>query len=673
MAEVGQKRRLNVVALISEVTVGKLLICLDGNSLVEDLASKIRDALVKSNIQGRLVRLTNKQGYNLQSDDTVGDVLFDAEEVIAVLTAEPQDPVTRQQLEGGVGELMSFSHAGENRHRDDLMPHSFSGGAEPTQGVTIGQQRPAIPGPAEVLEEDLLDALGDKDAPLRTWVPTNTDWTVEGLTPKLKEYISTRFREVNISAADPGQTFISVSMCPRSRAGRAQPVNYSIARIDVIEFERMCEEKVQEMRSRADHLSRCQKVLQALLDKGASDAEYAPNMLPYRFRTDEKIADLRAEADLPTFGHVEGFRPTILVDTSSGVGESLAFIRHALKRMLYSFIVAKSKFNFLKFSSHGRPVAWANELVPPTAQVLREAEEFLDNLRPVKPGRMVNLLEGISLALSDPEVDSVFILTSGLVGKYNIEAVARAVREHNIRAIPLHIIGIDCSYEAEFELRRIADDNHGSFRHKRFSAQLTGSMNKASLEGGLVDCEGDARLTISAQLSIIQIMIEEQERREVDWLEEQKCSNRLLFSSASQQAVPGVEDAAELYRRSMFLNDQRQLGQSKSGLKEVVETAAGLGNLRATAPPTRVAAAGILGQGAGRRTRSQPRAPTTETLKRPSVVNPWDCSGDIFREAKLSSRKISAGTGTLPRGRSGYSARGRPSSASRVENGRNQY
>ena len=52
----------------------------------------------------------------------------------------------------------------------------------------------------------------------------------------------------------------------------------------------------------------------------------------------------------------------------------MAFIKVALKRMLYSFLVAKSKFNLVKFATNGRPMLWERELVPPTAHKLRDAE-----------------------------------------------------------------------------------------------------------------------------------------------------------------------------------------------------------------------------------------------------------------------------------------------------------
>jgi hypothetical protein len=732
----GQKLRLNVVALIDEVTVGRLLVCIDDEALIEDLSSKVRGALAKSNVEGHLLRLTNRFGANLPSDEKVGDVMRDAEEVVAVLTAEPEDPVVRQQLLGGVGEIMSFARAAPDAggagniggHRPALAANvygtgprlqqrlpsggreeftgmPFSGGEESFQtvlpitldarqnmrashqtelAVAGGVDRPTaphVPGPAETFEEDLVELPPTKggDLAVQSRLPSGSDWTVEGLSPKLREYISTRFREAHISAADPGNSFIAVTMRPRARTGAvpSQPIHYSIARIDIVEFERLCGQKVQEIRCRADHFRRCQQALTSLMDKGASGSQYVANMLPYRYRAGEEFSDLLSEADMPTFGQVEGCRPTIVIDNSGVVGESLVFIRSALKRILYSFIVAKSKFNLVKFSPQGNPVAWANGMVQPTAQVLREAEEFLDGIRPVRHNHSSNLLEGVQLALAHPEADAVYVLSSGLPRRCSLEIAVRSLRSMNIRDLPLHIVGVECEPKAELELRRLAEDNHGSFRHKRFSpgqntfASTLGSSGSTEVTSRLGRKDNDdARLTISGQLSILEIMIEEQEMHTVDWLEEQKCATRLLFTTASQQPVPDWEQARGIYQRAALTDERRLMGDSQSRLQELVEAHVA----RGSASPA--AAAGYLGPGAERRrvaqaasqrASSQPCA-AGDAARRPSVVNPWDRPGAVIKTSQFIS-KGSRGTGLLPptgTGRPG-SARGRrPASASRA-------
>jgi len=535
------------------------------------------------------------------------------------------------------------------------------------------------PGPAETFEEDLFELAAPKGDSQKRF-PMSSDWTVEGLSPKLREYISTRFREANVTAADPGNSFIAVSMRPRARAG-AMPsvaIHYSIARIDIVEFERLCGQKIQETRGRADHFRRCQQALGSLVDKGASGSEYAANMLPYSYRAGGDFSDLLSEADMPTFGQVEGHRPTIVIDNSGATGESLVFIRSALKRLLYSFFVAKSRFNLLKFSPNGKPTAWANGMVPPTAQVLREAEEFLDGIRPVKHNHSANLLEGVQLALAHPEADAVYVLTSGLPRRCSLETALRSLRSMNIRDLPLHIVGVECEPKAELELRRLAEDNHGSFRHKRFTvgqntfASSLGSSGSVDIKQSVGSNDNDdARLTISGQQTILEIMVDEQEMHTVDWLEEQKCANRLLFTTQSQQAVPDAAEARGIYQRAVLSDQKRQSRDSDSHLQQLVD--AHIGRPSPLAPLAPVAAAGY-GAGAERRraaarASSQPRA-AADGIRRPSVVNPWDRPGAVIKTSQMVG-KGSRGIGPLPPGHPPgtgrpRSARQRPASASRA-------
>lgn len=714
----GQKLRLNVVALISEATVGRLLVCIDDEALVEDLASKVRGALVKSAVPGRLLRLTNYFGANLPSDEKVGDVLRDAEEVVAVLVAEPEDPAVRQQLAGGVGEIMSFARVGPPRleaagtspgmmagsmapgYAGNQVPTGAPGGhggdesfqtalpSSPRHGFAAVQPthpRPAPPGPVEMFEEDLLELPSMKGGTtLATRLPSSSDWTVEGLSPKLREYITTRFREANASAAEPGNSFIAVTMRPRARAGAVpnKSIHYSIARVDVIEFERLCDLRVQETRSRADHFRRCQQVLNALVDKGTPVTEYAKNLLPYSYRGGEELTDLLSETDMPTFGQVEGFRPTIVIDNSGVVGETLPFIKAAMKRILYSFLVSKSKFNLLKFSPQGNPAAWANGMVPPTSQVLREAEEFLDSMKPVRNAHSANLLEAIQMAMSHPDADVVYVLTSGLPKRSNLDAAMKSLRSMNYRDLPLHIVGVECEPKAELELRRIAEDNHGSFRHKRFNSSSSSRPGGPDINSRLGN--DDARLTISGQLTIIEVMLEEQDRHTVDWLEEQKCANRLLLTTASQQPVPDAEQAHAIYQRAAIRNDARQMGVSQSRLQELVDAHVS----RAPSPFSQslpAATAGFIGPGAerrrvaagsgsrvaeSRRASSQPRP--AETMRRPSVVNPWDRPGAVIKTSQLTSKALRGSGQFPPRAGRPQSARARPSSAACVDSARRQ-
>jgi len=673
---------VTVVARISQSTVAKLLVSVDGAATVEEFACKVRKALVRHDIDGTLVRLTNIQGAHLPNDETCTDVLRDGEEVIAVLIgptrlvpeisraappwASPESlvPEISHALAPGGGNIMNSPRPARVERAAEVA--RGGGGGHPAAAAAAEPPVSALlqycPGPAEAFEEDVEDLSSSKfaQAPLSLSLPPSTDWNVEGLSPKLREFISARFKEASTSAANPGHTYILVTMRPHAHAGAMsapRPIHYSIARVDVIEFERLCALKIEETRGRTEHFQRCREVLKTLLDKGASEAEYAPTMLPYRYRPHSEFKDLLSEADLPIFGQAEGFRPMLIIDTSANAGESVACLRASLKRMLYSFMVAKSKFNLVRFSPKGAAVAWANGMVPPTAQVLREAEDWLDSLKPVRVA--ANLLDGINLALAHPEADSVYLLSSGLPNRCAVDSALRSVRSMNLRELPMHILGIDCDARAELDLRRLAEENRGSFRQKRFTNVPAASALVASHATGSELCgsEGnhdDAKLTIGGQLNILDVMMEEQEADTVEWLEEQKCATRLLFATATQQGVPDADEAKAAFKKASMRDWKQQIGQGPPRLQELLE-AGSAGKPPATRPRS---ANTMHGQNSRRglkqsaqRSGSQPRAEAAaavEALRRPSTANPWDRAGAPVRVSQLANADR-AGRASLPR------------------------
>merc|ERR1712072_1415178 len=271
--------------------------------------------------------------------------------------------------------------------------------------------------------------------------------------------------------------------------------------------------------------------------------------------------------------------------------------------------------------------------------------------------------------MSDPETDSVFVLSSGLPRRCPLLAALHAIRESNFRALPLHVIGVECESRAELDLRKLAEDNHSSFRHKRFGA-VASEQDLVARSLGEGNEKGDDRLTIAAQMSIIQILVDEQEHVTVDWLEEQKCANRLLFCTESQQGVATMQHAQEAYQRAMLERERRAYyGQSQSGLQQLCRTSEDDSAVPLGAVPPKGFHSDYLKPGAERwrvaekmekaqqRSGSQ-RAFTTESLRKPSGVNPWDVPGET---TVCTSKLRTPGRGNRPR-----PPRARPSSASRA-------
>merc|ERR1719161_1209028 len=360
----------------------------------------------------------------------------------------------------------------------------------------------SVPGPQECMEADIQPLKHKNVGQSLTMKTCETDWLVENLTPKFREYVSSRFKEAHMTSNN--NAFISVLMKPQSRLGSASsglPIHYSIARVDVIEFERLCHRNLLRTREQMAYLRKSHIALNSLLKKGLSESQYAQNMLPYKYQVTQEFEELLQETDMPTFGQCEGFRPMILIDTSGAVGHSLVYVKAALKRMIYSFLAAKSKFNFVKFTPQGIAVTWASEMVPPTSQVLREAEEWLDSLKPLRGAP--NFMDGLRLALAPSEVDMVFVVASGLPKRSDVGYILKGIHTLNIRDVPIHVIGVDCEPESELALRRLAEDNHGSFKQKRFDGSQASAVASSATSWrsgmGAVNSDNDSRMTIGGQ------------------------------------------------------------------------------------------------------------------------------------------------------------------------------
>uniref|UniRef100_A0A7S4SW56 VWFA domain-containing protein n=1 Tax=Alexandrium monilatum TaxID=311494 RepID=A0A7S4SW56_9DINO len=664
----GQKVRLNVVPCIDgQAAPEKFMVCIDGEASMKDLCSKVEAALRKHHVDGHLSHLTNVQRARLPDEEPVGDMLHDGEEVVAMLTVnpmelarKPEEPATVHDTAAratmaatapGATPATAAAPAGlEPEPARPPAPEQLPASSEPEAPAAEGD----VPGPCELpLSGDFTLGIQELNSS-----KTGGDWELEGLTPKLREYISVRFCEAS-AALDPSQSFISVSMRPRGGpAGTSSAVHYSIARIDIIDFERLCKGKIEEVRDRLDHFERRRQDLCAYVERGASADDYAPNMLPHRYKADEEFCSLLSEADSHAFGQVEGFRPLVLIDPSGTVAETWVFVRAALKRLLYSFMVTKSKFNLMKFMPHGRAAAWVCRMVPPSAQNLRDAEDWLDGVRPLR--NSPDFATGLRAALASEEADVVYLLTGGLPSRCDADYVLGDIQAGNARGLPIHVIGVDCDPRAELDLRRLAEDNLGSFRQKRFAhgGAISGAGVVANGPNELRPSQSRGRvehesMTIGGQVDILDIMTRESEGQLNSWLEEQRCAHRLLLMTATQQpvplpgnmpAVPGTTGP----RSHMRLQELLEAAHGKNHHAGAVPAAGGLltscrpassrsASLRRdAAEPAQL----LPPQGRRLQARAQARCCSASVgFRKPSLTNPWDASptGPI-RVSQLSAR-----------------------------------
>jgi hypothetical protein len=470
------------------------------------------------------------------------------------------------------------------------------------------------------------------------------------LAPKLREYITARFADVQ-QGTEAGQAYISVKMQPRERHGTlpGMPLNYNVARIDIIEFERLCSRKVRELRGQIDYFLRCKDSLLDLTHRGVAFDDYAPNTLPFQYRAGDAVDSLLSEAEGPSFGQVEGFRPVILLDTSGACGDYLLFVKEALKRMLYSFIVSKVRFNMIKCKTHGAQ-RMEPALVPPTANKLRLAEDWLDGVRPIRGS--ADLLEGLAQAVAPPDVDAVYILTSGLPARANVDAWLREVRARNPRGVPLHIIGIECDQKGELDLRLLAEVSQGSFRQKRYDGPTALSNKTIQRSGGENSSLDDGRVSIGGQLSILEIMHKEQDMQLNDWLEEQKCANRLLLTTCTQGVVPEPGQAQLAAQRTA----QNIMGADRPPRMQTMLDNGGAATMPARPGGRDVEVSLRRDRHADpprSRARSQPHASPMGAVsdpRRPLLLNPWDRPGGMIRVSEMVAQSKAKGGAFSPVG-----------------------
>mmetsp|Transcript_47919 Transcript_47919/g.111794 ORF Transcript_47919/g.111794 Transcript_47919/m.111794 type:complete len:643 (-) Transcript_47919:128-2056(-) len=631
------KLRLNVSALLGQSTVAKFVHCANPNATVEETLAHIQTVLNQNGVAGHIVRLTNAQGSNLPSNEAVTDALRDGEEVIVVVSRQLGDKDHHQRLQEG------------EANRMNLVP---TGDVTNLPGRPEAPQAYAVPGPCEVFEDDHVATTATVARP----TSVGSDWGVESLAPKLREFISHRFQDSSPATSDPGRTALTITMRPSGLSGSIvtpHPLTYQVARVDIIDFERLCSRKVQEVRTSLDYIQRCQGALDALTAAGAPDEQQAPNMLPYHYRAPDEVKGVLAEVEDASFGQVDGFRPMILIDTSGKVGERVHFIRAALKHMLYSFLVAKSKFNFVKFLPSGQAAPWARAMVSPVTQVLREAEEWIDALKPVKASP--NYLEGLQAVLAPQEVDCVYVISSGFPGGANIDYIIQAVRSMNLKDVPINVISVEAKPKAELELRRLAEESQGIFRTKTFvraaAAEESGNSLRDSrlLGGASFDNSGQDQLSIKGQRSILAVMQEEQERQKNNWLEEQTCANRLLLATSTQPAVAEPEEARRALQRSALAESGRLLESSSQSRMAVWPGG------------THSQSAERLGQMPSYGALGGQEAFADVSIGKPSIANPWDRP-----TLKGSQPKMGSTLRSTSRNRGG-----RPCSAGRRSSSRN--
>jgi HEAT repeat protein len=152
-------------------------------------------------------------------------------------------------------------------------------------------------------------------------------------------------------------------------------------------------------------------------------------------------------------------RICFVVDISGSMsGQKLEDAKGELQRAIGRFTV-KHFFNIIFFSTTVHP--WRRRLTQATDAVLARAKAHIYEQRAAGG---TNIYESVMLALKDPLVDTVFVLSDGAPTSGTItepDAIRAAVRMANTRGVVIHCIGIG-AHDRDF-MAGLAKDNNGKY------------------------------------------------------------------------------------------------------------------------------------------------------------------------------------------------------------------
>lgn len=623
---------------------------------MDTLLEKVQRTLQKGGITASIERILNSFQATLPHDELLGDMLQDGEEVVAVLRGNSGSILGGGGGGRGGGTSRAAKDVGGGQGSSDAAQSSRAGPSGPVnatitlpsnifceggdansedsdnEGVASAPQPSSapyppppvlpsgmssstlpIPGPCEQFEsEGLAMERMHNIHPVEPVEPItyDNDWLVENMTPKLREFVLAHFQEELITEPkyvksigkfvgarfyQASGSFVSVFMRPQTILGSdpnaTMPVHYNVAKVDIVRFQREVEANIETCQQHLELFSATSRGLKGLLEKGMSETDHINVMLPHSYQAFDDVEGIMVEAERPLLPRIDGARPVVVVDTSGAAGRHLSFIKAALKRALYAHLTSKEAVQLVRFlPATGEPRPWSSDMVPPTDKALRAAEDWIEGLVPVASGR---LLAAVKCALSFPEADSVYLISSAEVDKGHHDSVITGVRALNGREVAIHTTGIEPDPLGELLLRNVAESNHGDFTLKSFGQQpaksafcstdsrwsswRTNLVNEKAKQ--LSDNFKKQRLSIGGQMKIIEVMQLEEKGKERAWRDEWNCAQRLLMASENDRgSVPDKDMVRELERKSSRSLSVRVGGgfmfhteEARIGLEELFE------------------------------------------------------------------------------------------------------
>jgi len=152
-------------------------------------------------------------------------------------------------------------------------------------------------------------------------------------------------------------------------------------------------------------------------------------------------------------------RICFVVDISGSMtGKALADAKAELNKAIERFTV-KHFFNMIFFSH--KPRVWQKRLVQANRVVLARAKAYIE-LQKATGG--TNIYDSVILALRDPLVDTIFLLTDGRSGSgvfTEPDEMRAGIRKANVRGVVIHCIGLG-AHDREF-MEGLAKDTGGKY------------------------------------------------------------------------------------------------------------------------------------------------------------------------------------------------------------------
>ncbi|CAJ1329680.1 unnamed protein product [Effrenium voratum] len=640
-SEGARRLRLNIVAYLSSQAVAKFLIVVEEESGMEALYTKAQQVLRRTGLHATIVEVRNSFQALVPTDEFLGDIFRDGEEVVVVLRGqdghlmEEQPPrfdrgqeqprllaplaPRREQFVEPATRLAPHDEFGQSAAR--ILPVTahvtlpeFHDESEPDEEEDEAPLAPAeedypprpvgqVPGPTEDFEMERMPyetmQVDHPCDPVQLGAYDDS-WLVEHLTPRLRDFIISRFQPDLITepkyVASIGKyvgakfrqtcgAFVSVFMRPqtalKSDPSATMPVHYNIPKSELFMFMRKVEVQIEELQKHQEVLSASLRALRALLAKGMAESDLVAVMLPLNYHAFAEVEGSMIEAEQP-LPMAAGRHPVVIIDTSGAVAEHLIYVKAAVKRALHTHMGCKSSFQLVRFR-RGEPRLWAQDMMAPTEKALQAAEDWIDRLEPTEYG---NLVEAVRFALAFKNCDEICIISSASAYRHTEhEKVLANVRSVNKREVAIHTTGVEPDPHGELLLRSISESNHGDFTLKSFQDQgdarrdmqtpssatpeelaerlrvgranvIPGQDSKWTSWRTMLVNEKTKKLSesfkqqkmgIGSQVNILAVMLREEGQFEESWRQEWTCAQQLL---AKVPECPDRDMVRELERNA---------------------------------------------------------------------------------------------------------------------------